>query len=209
MSISPEVQKKAQEEIDRVIGPDRLPSAADREKLPYIEATVKEVLRWHPVAPMGLPHTSTEDDICEGFLIPKGGMIFANVWHFTHDPKVYHDPLTFKPERFLGKEPEPDPGQFVFGFGRRICPGKILADNTLFLSIAQSLAVFDITKPVDEAGKEVEPVVEMEPGVISHPKPFKCAIKPRSSRHEALIRSIEQIHPWQESDAKTLESLKV
>jgi cytochrome P450 len=80
MMVFPEAQRKAQEEIDRVVGGGRLPTLADRESLPYIEATVKEVLRWHPVAPMGLPHTSTEDDVCEGYFIPKGSMLFANVW---------------------------------------------------------------------------------------------------------------------------------
>jgi cytochrome P450 len=80
MTLFPDVQKKAQEEIDRVIGPCRLPTCADRENLPYVAATVKEVLRWHPVAPMGLPHTSTKDDVCEGYFIPKGSMLFANVW---------------------------------------------------------------------------------------------------------------------------------
>lgn len=80
MTVYPEVQKKAREEIDRVIGPDRLPTVADREKLPYINATVKEVLRWQPVAPMGLPHTSTAEDVCLGHRIPKGSMLLANVW---------------------------------------------------------------------------------------------------------------------------------
>lgn len=80
MTVFPEVQKRAQEEIDRIVGTDRLPTVADREKLPYVDSVVKEVLRWHPVAPMGLPHTSTDDDICNGYLIPKGAMLFANVW---------------------------------------------------------------------------------------------------------------------------------
>ena len=80
MSLSPEVVRKAQEEIDRVIGNDRLPTSMDRSNLPYIEAVVKEVLRWHPVAPMGLPHTSTTEDVFEGYLIPKGSMVIANIW---------------------------------------------------------------------------------------------------------------------------------
>ena len=78
--VFPEVQQKAQEEIDRVVGQDRLPTFKDRKDLPYIEATVKEVLRWHPVGPMAIPHTSTEDDICEGYLIPKGAMLLPNIW---------------------------------------------------------------------------------------------------------------------------------
>jgi len=170
---------------------------------------VKEVLRWHPVAPMGLPHTSTEDDICEGYLIPKGAMLLPNIWHFTHDPELYSDPMTFKPERFLqldNHQPEPDPHLFVFGFGRRVCPGRILADNALYLNIAQSLAVFNISKSV-ENGQKMEPGIEFEPGVISHPVPFKTSIKPRSAHHEDLIRAIEHIDPWQESDAPILENL--
>ncbi|KAF2813396.1 putative cytochrome P450 oxidoreductase OrdA-like protein [Mytilinidion resinicola] len=209
MTVFPEVQKKAQEEIDRVIGSDRLPTCADREKLPYIDATVKEVLRWHPVAPMGLPHTSTKDDVCEGYFIPKGSMLFANVWHFTHDPEVYFDSMAFNPERFLtsnGHAPEPDPRDFVFGFGRRICPGRNLAENALFLNIAQTLAVFNIGKSV-ENGKEVEPAIKFEPGVVSHPAPFENSIKPRSSRHEQLIRSIEQVYPWQKSDSEVLANI--
>lgn len=80
MTVYPEVQRKAQEEIDRVVGQDRLPTMTDRENLPYIEAMVKEVLRWHPVAPMALPHTSIDSDVCEGYFIPKGSMLLANVW---------------------------------------------------------------------------------------------------------------------------------
>lgn len=118
--------------------------------------------------------------------------------------------MTFNPDRFLsidGHDPQPDPHTLAFGFGRRICPGRILADNALFLNIAQSLAVFNISKVV-ENGKEVEPVVKFQPGVVSHPAPYKTAIRPRSPQHEELIRSIEKVHPWEESDSQWLESIK-
>ncbi|KAK1765144.1 O-methylsterigmatocystin oxidoreductase [Phialemonium atrogriseum] len=208
MTEFPDIQRTAQQEIDRVVGHDRLPTASDRQNLPYIEAMVKEVLRWHPVAPMGLPHTSTADDICEGYLIPKGSMLLANVWHFTHDPDVYEEPMSFNPERFLAAEshePAPDPHTFVFGFGRRICPGRILVDNALYLNIAQSLAVFNISKNMED-GQGVERKIQFTPGVVSHPEPFNAVIEPRSPHHEKLIRSIE--FPWQESDARILESMK-
>ncbi|KAI0466898.1 cytochrome P450 [Xylaria cf. heliscus] len=211
MIIYPEVEKRAQEEIDRIIGNTRLPTMADRESLPYIDAVVKETLRWHPVAPMGLPHENTEDDVYNGYLIPEGSMLFANIWHFTHDPDVYHDPNVFKPERFLardGHKPEPDPKKFVFGFGRRICPGRILADNSLFLIVAQSLAVFS-TKRYD--GIDVQPdfIYEsmFQPGVVSHPIPYKSTPRPRSHHHEKIIRSLEETYPWQQSDAKILEKM--
>lgn len=83
MGIYPEVQKKAQEELDRVLGPNRLPRFEDRSNLPYIEAIVKEALRWHPVAPMGIPHMSTEDDVYEGYFIPKGSLVMPNIWSVT------------------------------------------------------------------------------------------------------------------------------
>ncbi|KAI0854591.1 cytochrome P450 [Xylaria cubensis] len=210
MVLYPEVQKRAQEEIDRIIGNDRLPTTADRDSLPYINAVVKETLRWHPVAPMGLPHESTEDDMCDGYLIPKGSMVFANIWHFTHDPNVYHDPTTFRPERFLAgddHEPELNPEKFVFGFGRRVCPGRFLAENSLFLIVAQSLAVFSIDKSHNtDDHHDLQRQSLFQAGVVSHPSPYKASIMPRSPHHEKIIRSLEETYPWQQSDAKILES---
>jgi len=209
MTAFPAVQRKAQEEIDRNVGTGRLPGFQDRQNLPYIDAIVKEVLRWHPVAPMGLPHMTTEDDICEGYLIPKGALLLPNIWGFAHNPDVYHEPMEFKPERFLptdGSLPEPDPHKLSFGFGRRICPGQFLADSSLFLNIAQILAVFQVNKPI-ENGQVIEPSVNFLPGVVSHPAPFRTSVVPRSQQHEALIRSFEQIHPWEKGDAEILEKV--
>jgi len=80
MSRNPEVQKRAQQEIDRVVGTDRLPDSGDRINLPYVDAIVKEVLRWHPIGPMGVPHVATQDDVYGGYLIPKGAMLLPAVW---------------------------------------------------------------------------------------------------------------------------------
>lgn len=80
MMTHPAVQAEAQEEIDRVVGRDRLPTYEDREKMPYVEAVFKEAFRWHVIAPFALPHVCTKDDICEGYLIPKGSIIVPNVW---------------------------------------------------------------------------------------------------------------------------------
>lgn len=93
MILYPEVQQKAKEEIDRVIGNDRLPNFSDRGNLPYLNAVWKESFRWHTLAPMGLPHVSTEDDIIEGYLIPKGAMIIPNVWCVRSNLLMYpaHD----------------------------------------------------------------------------------------------------------------------
>lgn len=80
MTLHPEVQRRAQEEIDRVVGTDRLPAFDDRAGLPYVEAVVQEVYRTHPIAPMGLPHVTTADDVYGGYLIPRGAIIIPNIW---------------------------------------------------------------------------------------------------------------------------------
>ncbi|KAG1851303.1 cytochrome P450 [Suillus subalutaceus] len=190
MTLFPDVQKKAQAEIDAVIGPDRLPSFADREYLPYTEALVKEVLRWNVIAPTAA-HCVTNDDIHDGYYIPKGSLIMPNIWlvFMLNDPQTYANPSQFNPERFLakdGKEPETEPRTICFGFGRRICPGLYFAEASIWISAAMSLAVFDISKVI-ENGVEITPEVESLPGGISHPKPFKCSIKPRSATALGLI----------------------
>jgi cytochrome P450 len=81
MMVFPDVQKRAQDEIDRVIANGRLPKTADRERLPYIEAIMKETHRWHQVLPMCVPHMSVQEDICGlGYRIPKGAVLLPNNW---------------------------------------------------------------------------------------------------------------------------------
>jgi len=191
MVLYPDSQRKAQAEIDRVIGNDRLPAFDDQLNLPYVDALVKEVLRWNPVVPLGLPHVAAEDDVYEGYFIPKGSTVFANIWQFLHDPATYANPMEFNPERFLGDHPEPDPRETVFGYGRRICPGLNLALMSLWVGCAMSLAVFDIGKYVDGFGNVVEPTINYTDGTISHPTPFKYSIKPRSEKSAALAASVE------------------
>ncbi|KAG9599913.1 putative cytochrome P450, partial [Aureobasidium melanogenum] len=202
MSMFPDVQRKAQEEIDRVIGNSRLPIHADRENLPYINVIVEEAQRWHPIGPMGLPHVTDREDTINGYRIPKDSILQPAIWWFTRDPAVYHDPETFKPERFLPPYNEPPATSFTFGFGRRICPGRVLADASLFLVIAQSLAVFDINKKVDKEGKVVEPVHEFMGGTVSYPKAFEVSVVPRSQKHEELVDEVVKQYPWQDSDAR-------
>ncbi|KAF9268235.1 cytochrome P450 [Marasmius fiardii PR-910] len=192
MTLYPEVLKKAQAEIDLVTKNERLPGIEDRSRLPYIDALVKEVFRWNSVVPLAVPHRAMQDDIHEGFYIPKGSVILPNIWLLTHDPRVYSNPMEFNPDRYIpadaeGRTAEPDPRHLCFGFGRRTCPGMHLADVSVFTSCVMSLAVFDISKCV-ENGVVVEPVNERTTGTISHPKPFKCAITPRSDKVVELIR---------------------
>ncbi|KAL7282185.1 hypothetical protein ACG7TL_003654 [Trametes sanguinea] len=192
MTLHPEVQEKAQAEIDAVIGSDRLPTAEDRDNLPYVHAVFLEVLRWNNVAPLAIPHRVIEDDVYNGYYIPKDTIVIANVWRMLHDPETYADPMSFNPERFVagpGKQPEADPRGMVFGFGRRICPGLQLADASVFMAVAMALAAFKVEKAV-ENGKVIEPSTEYTSGTVSHPPPYKCEIKPRNAKAEALLNSL-------------------
>ncbi|KAI0471433.1 cytochrome protein [Xylaria cf. heliscus] len=209
MTLFPEIQRKAQEEIDRVIGSGRLPTFNDRESLPYVNAVVTEAWRWHTVTPMSLPHATIAEDVINGYYIPKGATVVPNVWWFTHDPAVYPNPSDFNPSRYLGPEPAPDPTKYIFGYGRRICPGRYLANTSVWLTIAQSLAVLNISKGLDESGREIEPTVQFTPGIISRVEPFKATVKPRSSQHEDLIRQIDILHPWEASDADELRNVVI
>lgn len=193
MALNPSVVKKAQLELDAVVGTDRLPSFADREHLPYINALVKEVFRWNSVVPTAVPHRATQNDIHDGHFIPAGSLVIPNIWKMTHDPRTYRNPMDFYPDRFMpteGRLPEPDPKNVCFGFGRRTCPGSHLADSTLFIMCATALAVFDISKSIVN-GVVVEPVHDNTTGTISHPKPFQCSIRPRSEKSAFLIQSAD------------------
>ncbi|KAG6819405.1 hypothetical protein H0H93_012135 [Arthromyces matolae] len=193
---NPVALKKAQEEIDRVIGANRLPTFEDVESLPYITAIAKEALRWRDVAPIGLPHFLDADDEYNGYRIPKGSIIIANCWAMLHDESVYPQPFEFNPDRFMkdGKlDPDAkDPMHAAFGFGRRICPGRFMAFSAIWITMASLIAVFDIEKERDSDGKVIEPSHEYISSLAYMPKPFKCSITPRSKQAQALIEASAQ-----------------
>ncbi|KAG2021151.1 cytochrome P450, variant 2 [Coprinopsis cinerea AmutBmut pab1-1] len=119
----PEIQQRAQEEIDAIVGSHRFPTWADCDRLPYIHAIVKEVTRWHTVGPLGVPHVAAEDYEYKGHLVPKGTTVLYNAWAILHNPETYNNPFEFNPERFMrdGRiNPDVlDPDTVAFGFGRR------------------------------------------------------------------------------------------
>ncbi|KAF9562064.1 cytochrome P450 [Agrocybe pediades] len=193
MTIYQDVQKKAKEELDHVVGSSRLPEFHDRKDLPYINAIVKETMRWNLVNPLAFGHMSTEDDEYDGFFIPKGTIVIGNAWLLLHDPAVFSDPEEFQPERYL-KNGQLDPDARdpddcgAFGYGRRKCPGRHFSDNSLFSIISSVLSVYDIKPPLDEDGKSVQVEVQYTSGLLIYPVPFKCIIKPRSAAAEVLTR---------------------
>ncbi|KAJ4469274.1 cytochrome P450 [Lentinula aciculospora] len=189
---------KAQEELDRVLGPGSLPDFSHQDDLPYVTALVKEVLRWHDPAPISLTHRVTEEDVYNGYRIPKGSFVVSNLWALLHDPDVYTDPMEFKPERFLRPDGTldtdiRDPRDVIFGIGRRYCPGRYAAYDFAWIAIASLLTVFNIARSVDENDEPIEPTYEYTSTVISVPLPFKCDIKPRSGEAENLIMSVENV----------------
>ncbi|KAA1467206.1 CyP450 monooxygenase [Dentipellis sp. KUC8613] len=191
MTMFPDVQRKAHEELDRVVGTDRLPDFGDEPNLPYISAIMKEVLRWQQVAPFAIPHRVMADDVYNGYFIPAGSIVIGNSWAVLHDENLYPDPFTFKPERFLG--PDVSPRALVavdhaFGFGRRLCPGRFMAMSFAWITMASTLAAFRVDKAVDAQGKVIEPAGAFSPGIMGTPELFPCSIKPRSKEAEHLVR---------------------
>jgi len=179
----PEVYKKVQEEIDHVIGNKRLPTHDDRDSLPYLDCVLKEVLRWNPPAPLS-PHRVMEDDIYQGYHIPAGAIIIPNIYVMM---QACPQPEVFRPERFMEDPETPDPLEVIFGFGRRICPGRYLAESNLWYLIANITATFEISRVIDDEGKEIVPPFAISDGLIRHPKPFPCSISPRSEKTAILI----------------------
>ncbi|KAI0351871.1 cytochrome P450 [Trametes cingulata] len=156
----PEIQAKAQAELDSVCGRDRLPTVGDEAKMPYIHAIVKEVERCHNPFWLGTPHVNTEDFFYKGYLIPKGTVVVTNTWTMHHDPGRYPDPYEFKPERYLNNSlscsesanlANPmERDHWMFGAGRRICPGIALGEREIFLAVSHLLWAYNMEELPDE-----------------------------------------------------------
>ncbi|KAF8524543.1 cytochrome P450 [Hysterangium stoloniferum] len=184
----PEVQKKAQAELDNVLGIDRLPTFDDWPSLPYINAICLEIQRWRPVLPLGIAHALMEDDVYNNMFLPKGTIVVGNSWAMLHDEKVYGPKVDeFNPERFFlpGVKPDISP---AFGFGRRICPGRYIAEKTIFIAVASLLKVFNFSCAKGAGGKEILLNITFTSGAISRPDPFQCSILPRSEEAESLLK---------------------
>ncbi|KAJ1301083.1 hypothetical protein OPQ81_003501 [Rhizoctonia solani] len=193
MMLHPRVARKAREEIDRVVGVDRLPTISDRADLPYLECVLSETLRWHPAAAMEVPHRVRREDEYRGYRIPANSTIRYNMYAITRDERMFPDPEKFIPERFEKSisGPSPlEPRDFMFGVGRRVCPGKFVVDAALFLLMANMIATMDINKPRDVKGNEFEPEIKRTGYPINQVLPFECSITPRSEHAVKLINSV-------------------
>ncbi|KAM0016665.1 putative flavonoid 3'-monooxygenase [Helianthus debilis subsp. tardiflorus] len=143
MVLHQDIQAKAQDEIEELVGRHRLVQDSDIPNLSYVQAIIKEVLRLHPPGPLlSWARLSTHDVQVGKFFVPAGTTAMVNMWAITHDPSIWNNPWDFKPERFM-EEDFPILGSDLrlapFGSGRRVCPGKSLGLATVSLWLARLL----------------------------------------------------------------------
>lgn len=180
----PEVLKRAQEELDVVVGRERVLDESDLPNLKYLEAIVKETLRLYPAAPLLLPHMAAVPCTVGGYFVPAGTELLLNAWGIHRDPTVWERPLEFEPERFM-KSSSPDVNghdfkYIPFGYGRRACPGTWVAMRMLLLILGRLLQGFDWSIPVGVEGVDMN---EERGLTLNKSVPLEAAIKPRLPYH--------------------------
>ncbi|OTB01703.1 hypothetical protein M426DRAFT_323208 [Hypoxylon sp. CI-4A] len=187
---------RAQGHIDRVVGKGRLPTYEDRPNLPYIDAIVEELLRWRPIAPAGIPHMTKYEDTYEGYRIPAGSIVIPHHWAICREKDIFGEDVDdFRPERWLTNEVDErssprlkDLPTVGFGFGRRMCPGRHIARNSLWLQITRLLWAFDIEIGSLDSGERIRiDPMKCTDSVIVMPQPFKAVFRPRGPWVKELI----------------------
>ncbi|XP_075920848.1 steroid 17-alpha-hydroxylase/17,20 lyase-like [Petromyzon marinus] len=177
----PEIQGRIHAELDEVIGRERPPCAGDRGKLPFMEATINEVLRIRPVAAILIPHVAMCDTTIGEFPVKKGTEVIVNLWAVHHDESLWKKPDEFNPGRFLSpcgrqrRSMGPNEGFFPFGAGPRVCLGEALAKLQLFLFTASILQRFSAGPIPGKALPDLEGIY----GVVLRPRDFHVALTPR------------------------------
>nr|CAB3470156.1 unnamed protein product [Digitaria exilis] len=181
----PEVLTKATEELDRVVGRNRLVAEGDIPNLPYLEAIVKETMRTHPVAPLLTPRQSREDTSVGGYDIPAGTRVLINVMAICLDPSVWDKPMEFRPERFLGSSVDvrgQDLELLPFGSGRRMCPGHTLGLKMVHVTLANLLHGFHWRLPDGVAAEELSMEENFRMNVLRK-VPLEAAAEPKLPAH--------------------------
>jgi cytochrome P450 len=196
MAAFPEVLKKAQEDVDRVCGLSRIPGKEDMPHLPYIRACMLEVLRWRPVAPMGIPHHTTAQDTYESYDIPAHSDVIINVWSINHDQSFYSSPASFDPSRYIENESGASPFaksldankgrkvNYTFGAGRRVCPGQRFAENNLMMHFAKLVWTFNIEATGD---LDVTSLEDWTDGLAVKPRDLKIRLQLRSAEKLGIV----------------------
>ncbi|XP_062075506.1 cytochrome P450 76C2-like [Humulus lupulus] len=174
----PDVRRKARSELAQLIGPKRVVQESDIDKLPYLQAIIKETLRLHPAVPLLLPYKAKNDvELC-GYYIAKDTQVLINAWAIGRAPEYWVEPNCFKPERFLLKPNVDYKGHdfeyIPFGAGRRICPGLPLAARMVHLILGSILHSFDWKLPDGVSNEELD--MEEQFGVTLKKAVPLCAI---------------------------------
>ncbi|KAK7364505.1 hypothetical protein VNO80_13219 [Phaseolus coccineus] len=177
---NPRTLEKVKEEIDAHIGKDKLVTESDTNKLVYLHAAVKESLRLYPPSPLSGPREFREDCMLGEYHVKKGTRLITNLWKIQTDPSIWPEPLEFKPERFLTTHKDVDvKGKHFelipFGSGRRICPGITFGLRSSYLTLANFLHCFDVSKTSTEP-IDMTAAMEMTNVKVT---PLQVLIKPR------------------------------
>lgn len=180
---NPAIMKKAQDELDLVVGKERLLKEADISHLPYLQAIVKEIMRLHPAGPLLAPHESMQPCHIAGYYIPTKSTAFVNVYAIGRDPSVWEMPSAFSPERFVGSKIDGQGQHFVylpFGSGKRSCPGWQLGLLDTQLMLGSLIHFFDWSLPT--VGDKVDMTEKFTLSLrLAHPLTVQAC--PRISTH--------------------------
>ncbi|XP_038045220.1 cytochrome P450 2J5-like [Patiria miniata] len=177
MVLNPDIQQRVQQEIDAVVGRNRLPRMSHRSELPYTEAVILEMQRIGNIVPLGVPHRASEDTSLMGYTIPKDTFVIANHWALNLDPKLFPEPHRFNPERFLNSAGEVvKPEELIpFSTGRRVCLGEQLAKMELFIFFTYLLHQFTFKKPEGSPPLSLKGIL----GITLAPAPYEVCAVPR------------------------------
>jgi cytochrome P450 len=175
---NPEIQKKAQKELDSVVGTSRLPSLADRPRMPYMEALIAETMRMSSIVPL-IFRSTTESVEFHGYTLPKNTLMFGNFHKFHHDKEHWGDPENFRPERFIDEDGKFKKDEMLnpFSIGKRICPGEGLAKDETFLFLSGLLQQLYFERDPNSP----QPTLEGKPSLITKTYPYNVIIKDRKS----------------------------
>ncbi|KGO77172.1 Cytochrome P450 [Penicillium italicum] len=187
--LHPTETKQLQQQIDDVVGRDRMPDWEDQENLPLVSAFFREAMRWRPWSPLGAPRATTQEIEYMGYRIPKDATIVINQWAMDRDPNVYDDPLTFRPQRWIDN---PDLPHMMYGFGMRGCPGRHVGKDYMFLNVARLFWAYNVDNAY-ENGKKVEldvPALMNSRGTgsfFNQVPDFKVALNVRDSQTRSRV----------------------
>ncbi len=191
MATHPQHQEQVQQEIDQIIGHDRLPSTHDAGTMPFTEAVILEIMRHSCIFPFALPHATTCDTYLNGFFIPNKTLIFVNLWSVTRDQKMFPDPEVFDPYRFVNKtgstltlQKEAMDNLLPYCVGRRRCPGEQLGRWEIFVFFTSLLQRCKL-----ETLPGLKYTLKAKYGLTLKPQDFKIKVTPR---YDGAVNNLSQ-----------------